>query len=983
MRKVLASPLSWAPVVVAAILLVGLATTSLAQTDVTTARISGTVKDVDGGMLPGVTVEAKNQDTGLVVRSVSDARGFFRILNLPPGTYTLSAELQGFATVSKADVRVLLGQAPTVDFTMQLAAATESITVTSEVPLVEVSQTAATTTVQNEQINQLPVAGRDFTNLVLLTPESGNRNERNYLTLSGQRGINTSVMVDGVDYNNAFFGGTAGSAEGRAPLSISQESIKEFTVITNGASAEFGRSGGGFVNVITKTGTNEFRGSAFYYGTPNAWVSDRADGSTLNNQDKKQYGGSFGGPIMKDKLFFFASYDEQKQNTDIQIDPTFLSRSAAFFQKWPVLASEDSFTQTRNGRVFFGRFDFQANPSNRITFRGNYADYNGDHGTLSSTTGASNENGIEHMYNHTYVGAWSATLSDSMLNDLTAQYQVESTPRENLPETDPYAQVTIGSYYYGGVSYLPIVASQYRKAITDSFSYLVGEHVFKAGFDYNDTNMNQIFKGNWRGVYKFYTQADAVAGKWYQYYQYGGLNGKTADEGGQFDQSQKELALFVQDQWFITPTLTATLGIRYEKLDNPNDAVLNLDHKNTNGSYALDGQIADQNDQWSPRLGLTWSPGDGKTVVRFTAGTFYSRTPSILFAQLYTSNGLSGTQYTINAPYNSTTGVVSPPTDPLSPGWGANWNPNRAAIDLSSMKTPTKLGVFVMDPNFQNPITDRITIGFEREIFKDTAVSLDATWAETSHLERMIDYNLAYARNADGSLKLSPINNMPVYASTRPNAYYGRVSGYVSDAHSEFYSIAAVLNRRFTERVFGFLAVTYSQDKDNDSNERNYAGFQAEDVNKLNDSWGYSVRDQRWKIALNGVWNTPWWDISFSGTYRYVTGAPYTATTLTDANADGFTNDRPTINGVHFERNSYRYPDASSLDLRLAKAVKLGPTKVSVTFDCFNCTNNANWSIPSAGLIWGNNQTASAAFGKATTPTSSTRTYQGGLRFEF
>ncbi|HPS79190.1 MAG TPA: TonB-dependent receptor [Thermoanaerobaculaceae bacterium] len=980
----------WAMLLLAGLVLLGLAGPALAQTDVTAARVAGTVKDVDGGVLPGATVEARNQDTGLVLRAVTDGRGAYRLLNIPSGSYTMSCELPGFATSSRPDVRITLGSAPTVDFTLQLAATAETITVTSELPLVEVTNTSASTTINTEQLSQLPSSGRNFTNLVLLTPETGSTNERGYLTISGQRGVNTSVTVDGVDYNNAFFGGTAGTAEGRAPLSISQESIKEFSVVTNGGSAEFGRSGGGFVNVITKSGTNQIKGAAFYYSQPNSWISSRADGSKLANQDKKQYGASLGGPIVKDKLFFFSSFDQQKQNTDIQINSAFLTDSAPFFAKWPGLGSQPSFTQTRDGRVFFGRFDLQANPAHRFTLRGNYTDYTGNNGTSGSTTGSSNENGIEGMFSRTYVFAYSAMLGDSMLNDLTAQYQIEDTPRVNQPSTDPYAQIRIGnSYYYGGVSYLPITASQYRKALADSFTYLMGDHVFKAGFDYNDTGMDQIFKGNWRGVYRFSNPADAVAGKWYQYYQYGGLNGKTADQGGQFNQKQVEYSAFIQDQWFISQNLTATLGLRWENLNNPNDPVLNLNSKNADGSYNLNGRIADQKNQWSPRLGLTWSPGDGKTVVRLSLGRFWSRTPALLFAQLYTSNGLAGTQYTISA------SGTKPPTDPLAPGWGDAFNPAREAIVFPSTYSPKGLGVYVMDPNFKNPRTDRVTLGFERQLFKDTGLSVDATWAETINLERMGDYNLAYATNPDGSIKRSTINGQPMYSSTRPNPYYGRVYAYLSDAFSQYYGVSAVLNRRFTDRLFGFLSVTWSKDKDNDSNERNYGSFQAEDVNNLNGSWGYSVRDQRWKFALSTVWNTPYWGISLSGNYRYLTGAPFTALTSSDANNDGYTNDRPgNPNGTqHIGRNTYRYPDYSALDIRLQKAFNIGPTKLALSIDCFNCTNNANWGV--ANTTFGNYTDpatgqpklppppAVSTFNKALSPGNSPRTFQAGVRLEF
>src|SRR5438093_3418671 len=175
--------------------------------------------------------------------------------------------------ISRQDVDVKLGMAPTVNFTMAPAAVTETITVTSRAPIIEVTNTQASTTIDTEQLKTLPLNGRNFTDLVLLTPETRKETERGNIAISGQRGINTNITVDGVDYNNAFFGGSAGTAEGRAPLSISAESVKEFTVITNGASVEFGRSAGGFVNVITKNGTNDIHGSGFYYHQPKSFIS--------------------------------------------------------------------------------------------------------------------------------------------------------------------------------------------------------------------------------------------------------------------------------------------------------------------------------------------------------------------------------------------------------------------------------------------------------------------------------------------------------------------------------------------------------------------------------------------------------------------------------------------------------------------------------------------------------------------------------------
>src|SRR5690349_18999619 len=347
-------------VLAALLVLLALAAPLAAQTDVTTSRISGTVEGADKAPLPGVTVEATNTETGLQITSVTDENGFYRVLNLPTGVYKLSASLDGFVTATADNVRLLLGSTPSVNFTLQSSSVSEAITVTSEAPVVEATNTTISTTMQQEQIKNLPVAGRDFKQLVLLTPETRLDSERGNLALSGQRGINTNITVDGVDYNNAFFGGAVGGAEGRAPLSISQESIKEFSVVTNGASVEYGRSGGGFVNIVTKSGSNKMHGSLFYFNQPQSLTSDfpavgPTPGRDASDQNKEQYGGSLGGAFIKDKLFYFVSYDSQNQDITVPINAANLP--AAVFAKWPVLASPDAYVQTQDGSVAFGRLD--------------------------------------------------------------------------------------------------------------------------------------------------------------------------------------------------------------------------------------------------------------------------------------------------------------------------------------------------------------------------------------------------------------------------------------------------------------------------------------------------------------------------------------------------------------------------------------------------------------------------------------------------
>jgi hypothetical protein len=976
----------WVCALSALLVLFGLAGSAFAQTDVTTSRVSGTVEDASGSPLPGVTMTVTNKETGLQQVSVTDENGFYRVLNLPTGMYEITAELDGFATATAPEVRLLLGSTPTVNFNLQSSTVSETITVTAEeLPVVEVTNTQVGTTIQTEQLENLPTQGTDFKNLVLLTPETRLDSERGNLSISGQRGINTNVTVDGVDFNNAFFGGTVGGAEGRAPLSISQESIKEFTVITNGASVEFGRSGGGFVNVITKSGTNNLHGSAFYYNQPQSLISDFASTSQNPNglepadQEKDQFGGSLGGSIIRDKLFYFVSYDNQEQSTTVPIASSVLGLDPAIFARYPALSSDPSYAVTRDGEVAFGRLDYQINSAHRLMARINMTDYEGINGTSSASNRASTTNGIEGLDSKSYVGQYSGQWGANLLNDLNLNYITEDTPREDKGLSLPEIQVRTPSITLGEVSFLPIVSTTERKGFSDTLTYLTGKHVFKGGVEYNDTSIDQVFRGNWRGVYIFANQADLLAGRWNEYRQFGGLGGLTSEEAGRANFGQKETALFLQDQWFLRPNLTLTAGVRWEALDNPNDPILNPNDRNANGSFRLTGEIPDADNQISPRVGLSWAPDD-KTAVRFTVGRFWSRTPAILFAQLFTSNGLRGTQYNIFASGGN------PPADPLAPGWGANFNPNGVErIDFTRVPNPTRPGVFAIGSDFDNPYTDRVTLGAEREIFAQTSFGIDLTYAEGNQLQRLVDTNRQY------SGATAP-NGLPAYSSTLPNPFYGRITTSISDAESEYYAVTATVNRRYTNNFSFYGAVTWSEDKDHDSNERNFAGIQLEDFNNLDNNWGYSNRDQRWKGVVNGVWETPWWGIGLSGAFRYSTGQPYTATTGTDSvltagNNDGISNtDRPTVNGQHFERNSFRQPDFYSLDMRLSKGFDIGPGNLGLFVECFNCTDAENRFVLVSDQIWGAGQTPNrlptSFFGRED-GVGTPRTLQLGLRYDF
>ncbi|MGA7993162.1 MAG: TonB-dependent receptor [Thermoanaerobaculia bacterium] len=961
------------------------------QVDVTTGRISGSVFDEGGQPLPGTTVEAKNKGTGLTLTGISDARGLYRIVSVPVGAYVVTASLAGFTKQSDSNVVITLGSAPTVDFKLRLTTKAESVTVSALEAVVETTQTASQTTIDNNAIRSLPINGRNFTDFVLLAPNSQRETQRGNIAIGGQRGINTSVTLDGVDYNDAFFGGSSGdgSAEGRAPFTVSQESVREFQVIQNGASVEFGRSGGGFVNVITKSGSNDFHGSGFYYNRPQSTTAKFANGSNPRDQKTQQFGASFGGPLLKDRLFFFGAWDQQKQSTTIPITNALVT-DPDILAKYPKIGQTDtSYIQEQNGKVFFGRLDFQLTDQHRIYGRANYATYDGPNGTSSSQTQTTSHNGIESLKSTSLVGSWNGIFSQSAINDFNVQYAKNEIPRGDKGLGLPEFQLT-GQATFGEVSFLPIVATDDRLSIGDTATFLLGAHAVKIGADYNKTGMDQIFKGNWRGVFIFnypnaaLEKAAFLAGQWTQYREFVGLNGKTVDQAGRFNADQKELAFFAQDQWFATPSLTVTLGLRYERLDNPNDPILDAKKVLVPGAKNVqpDAQIPDANNQWSPRLSFAWSPEkDAKSVVRLTVGRFWSRTPEILFSQLYQNNGLAGATYQVNA------NAAGPTPGVPAPGWGAAFNPN-AIQQLGNLPPGTSvgaLGVFTIASDFKNPHTDKISLGVEREFF-GIAWGLDATWAKGYNLERLSDANLAPAPAANCPA-LDPNSGSACYgasptsaAQNRINSSYGFLKVYTSDARSDYKAATLSFRKNFASGFRFFGSLTRSSDYDTDSNERNYAGFFLWDVNNPELNWGPSDRDIRWRAAANGSYEHSFGNVNtFSSVlFSYQTGRPYSAF-ITDANKDGNFTDRATINGVVTGRNAFRQPDFYTVDVRLGVGYKLGPGTLALFVDIFNLTNTGNRSTSLTSYPGSGSSTFGTLNGFTTTP----RTLQFSGRYDF
>jgi len=290
-----------------------LTATAWAQSQSTTGAIQGTVADEAGAVIAGATVEVKNLDTNLAKTLATDSGGRFVFLQLQPGRYTLTASKPGYATVEQQNLSLTVGQTVSLNLGLKVSAVQERVTITAA-PTIDTVKTESSTTLNETAISRTPVLGRKFEDLLTLTPgvsitQGPDGDEINF---NGQRGIFNNISLDGGDYNNGFFAEQAGGQ--RAAIDVPIGAIKEFQVVATGASAEFGRAGGGFVNVITKSGTNQFHGDIFHFQRLEALTSKTADGKPLKDFHREQFGGSFSGPIVKEKAFFFGTFEQITAN---------------------------------------------------------------------------------------------------------------------------------------------------------------------------------------------------------------------------------------------------------------------------------------------------------------------------------------------------------------------------------------------------------------------------------------------------------------------------------------------------------------------------------------------------------------------------------------------------------------------------------------------------------------------------------------------
>jgi hypothetical protein len=958
------------------VLTIVLAASLFAQSQATTGVIEGTVTDSSGGALPGATVVIHNTGTGFEQIQVTDGGGRFRAVLLPLGTYDVRGSLEGFQPQLVKEVELGVGQTRTVDIKLSQATVSEEIVVTAEAPLVETSRTEGATRLDESAVSDLPNNGRNFLELTKLTPGVAivQGPDGDELSINGQKGIANNISVDGADFNNPFFGEQRGGQ--RPAFTFNLDAIQEMVVVADGAAAEFGRSQSGFVNVITKSGTNQMKGTVHFVFKNDALSSNaqNPDGTEAPKFDSNQYqtGFTLGGPLMRDKVFYFTAFDFQKAETTKQNELGRIEQRVVDALAGLGSPNENGpIERTNDARALLAKVDWNATASNLITLRYNYTWSEQANGTFDVDSWGRSANAIEKDFSHAVSGSAISTLASNLLNEFRFQYAKEDRPRDyNGPNITgqsrplPDTAFDFGkSYRFGEPFFIPVEYYDTRTQFNDNISFLRGAHSIKAGIEYNRVNSVQTFLGFANGRWIFnstdgflkylkdpgYVECSdgstsknrtcpdrtTVTGPVLLYLQQAGVGNISVEEAGTQSIPQTEPAVFLQDSWQATDNLVLNYGLRWEAQIQP-DPITPADEvfyapligtTNKGQEFPSNGKIPSDRSMWQPRFGFSWSPsGDSQKVLRGSAGIFYGRIPGLALASSRSTNGSRGQTIFRNSGFS-----------PCLPAY-----PN--LIDPACISTPVNPDVFVFDKDFQNPRTTSYSLGWEQEVVSNYAVLVKYNYAKGDHITRFVNRNDPLLTDELGA---------PWVGVLPGGNGIGVLTVVESTAKSLYQGITLGLTKRPSHNMQFQAFYTYSKDKSDDDNERDPFSFRYAKVTDLDAEYGYSDRDQRHRFNGWLLWNAPY-GLDLNLRYSYRSAQPKSikadgtdAFTPQDRCVDPIGKPICGVEGTVTQRNLGRKDNEySSLDFRLSKEFTYGAVTLEPALDVFNLFNSKNLRRP-------------------------------------
>lgn len=905
-----------------------------AQQIVSGATLRGVITDTNAAVIKGVKITAVNLETSQAQTIISDSNGQFRFSYLPVGNYEIGIEQNGFISIRR-QITLTIGQILEIQFTLKVKDVSASVEVTTDTPLVETTRTQVAETILPKDVENLPLNGRNFLDLALLIPGVSRTNTGNVqrfaetsavpgtgLSVSGQRNLNNSFIVDGSSAND--------DAAELAGTYYSQEVIREFQVVTSGAVAEFGRAQSAFVNIVTQSGTNNWRGKVYGFLRDDRFDARNPLAASKDPLTQTQYGLSLGAPIVKNRTFFFTNFEQTRRNDSniITISPanvtainnrlTQAGYRAQLLQTGLVPSGYD----TTN---FFLRVDHQINSKNSFAATYDFYDIKALNartvGGLNAVSRGTNLKNRDHTFNAQNI----TTFGARALNEFRLQYRKSDLAAPVVDETGPAVNIS-GVANFGTSTVSPTGRDIGLFQMSDSFSTTFANHSLKFGGEFLDNRANIAFPGAIQGVYTFTNLNNFLAGNYSQFQQAFGATGQK--------QNNPNIAFFIQDEWKPRRNLTFNFGLRHD---------LQL----------LPEPIKTDAANFAPRFGFAYSPIE-KTVIRGSFGLYYDRIPLRAV-----SNALQrdGTKYVV-VQLNSASA-------------GAPVFPNVLSAVPSTLLV--KPNITRIDPNIENSYSQQANLQIERELPFSTSFSVGYIYLRGLHL--------ILSRNVNVPRCISAIDpNL-----CRPDPNFGNISRYEGSGDSYFNGLVISFNKRAKNWASFRFSYTLSKTIDNAGN---FFFFTPQDNFNLRDERGVSDNDQRHRLTLSGTLNTPkniensparklFGGLQFSYIFNYASRLPFNIVTGGDRNGDTTNNDRPPGVG----RNTGRGFDSATLDLRLSRRFSFTDRiNLELIAEGFNVLNRANYSVPNN--TFGTGTSSLASFGRPTAAFDP-RQIQFGMRLNF
>lgn len=983
--------------------------TAHAQTAVSGA-IVGSITDPSGARVPRAQVTAVNNGTNASSETTADDAGSFRIPNLVPGTYRVTVTAAGFERLESSQVVVEVGQPTTLDERLTLGAGTQTVQVQTSDPRIDTESNDFSNNLNQVYIDNLPINGRRWSNFALLTPGANPDSGFGLISFRGISGLLNNNTIDGGDDNQAFFS----EARGRTRLSYSftQAAVQEFQVNTSNYSAQYGRSAGAVVNTVSKSGTNQLHGSGFWYWRDNEFgatnpfflhtiLNPGAPGGLtsihIKPKDKRhQWGGTLGGPLVKDKLFFFYAYDQQHRNfpaVAATSSPTYLSLSSSALKTLAArgvtagqITAAQQYVLNLTGVVprvgdqiiNFPKLDWHINDRNTASVEYNRARWNSPAGIQTNPVVARGvaSFGDDFLKIDSIIGRLDTAFGPSLSNQIRYQYgrdfeyETSQRPAPGEPLTGPNGfppSVGLGGggITYGKPNFLNRSAypDERRNQATDTVTQVIRRHTLTYGGDFNHVNdrLGNLFAEE--GVYTYANLADWVTDFAYPttphcdaardgklgslpcYRQYQQGFGKV-----QTSFATNEIAGFLQDDWKISPGLTLNLGVRYEYQSSPHAQLANANFPQTR-------EFPSDRTDIGPRFGFAYDPfGQGKTVVRGGYGIYYGRVENSTIYNALINTGNPGGQNQAFFTNNSAGAPQFPQT-------------------LATATATSTANLVFFQKDYRLPQVQEADLAVQHDIGWNTVLSANYLLSLGRHLPTFVDTNIAPATKtvtytidngtvAGLSPRLARLNGqsftLPLYTS-RINPNYGQLTAITSGINSNYHALVVEAQHRFEHGLQFDVNYTFSKAIDDGQSSTTFTNSNTPtDPYNLGFDRGLSNFDIRSRFVGTLLWqphaelNNHLLSAAVNGwelapVVVLTSGSPYSAI------VNGGVNGVPGQNSINGSggnaggvdqflplvgRNSFKQPRISNVDLRASRSYTFREKyKVEALAEGFNLFN--------------------------------------------